>query len=293
MFDDDAARRALQTLTDEPAPPVTTTVEQVLRRGRKRLLAQRASAVAGVVAVVAAIGVGAVLLRSDNSGVRVADTTPPPTTQVSMPLPGWTPAAIPADGQHGAEGCKQPFVELPPEADVSLMPQTSVLNAFVSATKAVTGHPPLSSNTQWLTHSEKHDQAPRGYVNLEVPMSNGNGQLQLEALRFGGTPEQMANASITVYGQCGKPYRTTLADGTILQIYPLDDRDTKAPSQHVQIYQPNGRAYVITSAGWSEDDMVPINGDVGGMTLGGGRGDVPVNEAQLANIAMRFVANLT
>lgn len=294
MFDDDAARRALQTLTGEPAPPAKTTVEQVLRRGRRRVLVQRAGAVAGVVAVVAAIGVGAILLRSDNSGVRVAggDPTRPPTTQTTMPVPGWTPVAIPAGGENSPKGCMQPYVNLPPEADVWLMPQSTVMNAFSFAAEDVIGEPPASANAQWLSESEKHDNAPRGYINLEIRMHNGFGQLQLEAFRFGGTPEQVANASITVYGQCGEPFRTTLADGTVLQLYPLDDRDKEAPSQHVQIYRPDGRAYVITSAGWSSKDMIPIDGGAGGMRLGGGRGAVPVNEVQLADIAQKFVMKM-
>jgi hypothetical protein len=293
MFDDDAARRALQALTDEPAPPARTTVEQVLRRGRRRVFAQRASAVAGVVAVVAVIGVGAVLLRP--GGVQVADgstTNVPASTQSSMPLPGWRPVSLPADTQTSKGNCMQQYVELPPEADVPLVSLGRAKEAFIGATEAIAGKALRASNSTWLPNSEKHEAAPRGYINIAVAMDNGIGQIQLEAARYGGTPEQVANASITVYGQCGKPFRRTLDDGTVLQLYPLDTRDAVAPSQHLQIYRPDGRSYIVTSAGWSENDMVPIDGGSGGMTLGGGRGKVPVTEAQLAAIGERLVTNL-
>lgn len=292
MFDDDAARRALRTLTDEQAPPVVTTLEQVVRRGKRRLFVQRASAVAGVMAVVAAIGVGAILLRpgDQGDGTRVAN---PPTSASSttVRLPGWTPVPIPPGGQRTVDGtaCIQPFVQLPPEPDTPLITQQYVQDALVGAARSVVG-PVEVTSSEWMADSPKHD-APRGYVDVEVPMDNGNGQLKLEAGRFGGTPEQVANASITVYGNCGEPVRRMLDDGTILQLYPLDDHDTKAPMQQLQIYRPDGLMYVITSAGWSASDLSP-EGPEGSQVLLGGRGKLPVTEDQLADIGARFVTQL-
>jgi hypothetical protein len=287
MFDDDAARRALRTLTDEPAPLAKTTVEQVLRRGRRRVFVQRASTVAGVVAVVAVIGVGAVLLRSavGHQAPAADNDTAVPT---SMPLPGWERVPNPGDDSPADGSCKQEY-RPPHEPDVPLPSESTVKNAFIGATKTAAGRVTKADST-WLANSPRHAGAPRGYVNLELPMDNGTGQVQLEVSRYGGTPEQVADGSVAAYGQCGEPWRRTLADGTVLQLYPLDTRDAEAPSQHLQIYRPGGLEYIVTSAGWSAADMIPVDG--GGMTLGGGRGKVPVTEVQLTMIAERLVVML-
>ncbi|MBB4906820.1 hypothetical protein [Actinophytocola algeriensis] len=288
MFDDDTtARNALQTLNDEPAPPPTTTVEQVLRRGRRRVLAQRVSAVAGVVAVVAAIGVTAVLVRqggTGDGGVRVAEpTTAPPAP--AGPLPGWRTIEI------DEATCKQnPLINVPGTAPDALLPQAVVEPAFVDAVVAVTGPGASATTAQWEGYSPKAD-GPRGYVVTEIPMSDGNGQLQLEAYVYGGTPTAKADASLYAYGDCKAPARHTLPDGTVLQLFQRDNFDPEQPMQHLQIFRPDGHEYIVTSAGWSEADMVPVPGSTA-YTIEGGRRDLPTDDAQLAEIATTLVANL-
>jgi hypothetical protein len=287
MFDDDdAARDALRTLTDDPAPPATTTIDEVLRRGRRRVFVQRASAVAGVVAVVAAIGVAAVLLRpgEPGGGVHVAQSTtalPTPTG----PLPGWRTIEI------DESDCKKtPVIHVPGTPPDSLLPQAVVHPAFISAVEAVTGRGVSANTEQWVMYSPKAN-GPRGYIEVEVPMANGNGQLQLEAYVYGGTPTAMADASLYSYGDCKPPARRTLDDGTVLQLFQRNAFNPEQPSQHLQIWRPDGRQYVITSAGWSQADMVPVEGSTA-FSIEGGRGDLPTDDAQLAEIATKLVANL-
>jgi hypothetical protein len=287
MFDDDnAARHALQTLNDDPAPPPTTTVEQVLRRGRRRVFVQRVSAVAGVVAVVAAIGVTAVLLRPSepSGGVQVAEpTTAPPAP--TGPLPGWE--TIPIDESV----CKQnPLINVPGTAPDALLPEAVVMPAFTGAIEGVRGPLAGAATAEWSEYSPKAD-GPRGYVVAEVPMAGGNGQLQLEAQVYAGTPKAMADASLYAYGDCRPPARHTLPDGTVLQMFQRDNFHTEQPMQHLQIYRPDGREYIITAAGWSEADMVPV-ADSTAYTIEGGRGDLPTDDAQLAEIAKKLVAKL-
>lgn len=121
-------------------------------------------------------------------------------------------------------------------------------------------------------------------------MDNGNGELQLEAYVYGGTPVEMADASLYAYGDCKAPARRVLDDGTVLQLFQLENRNPEQPSQHLQIYRPDGREYIITAAGWSEEDMAPVAG--GGYTYEGGRGKLPATGKQLAEIATRMVAIL-
>ncbi len=287
MFeDDDAARHALRTLTDDPAPPVTTTVDQVLRRGRRRVFVQRASAVAGVVAVVAAIGAATVLLRPTeeptDDGVQVAATTPAKPTG---PMPGWK--TIPID-----EGTctKNPAHSVPGTPPETILPQTRVQPAFTSAVESVVGAGVKVTERSWTEYSPKAD-GPRGYLAVEVPMDNGFGQLQLEAQVFPGTPTQIADATLYAYGDCRPPARHVMPDGTVLQLFQPDFLRPERPMQHLQVYRPDGRYYVITAAGWSEADMVPISGS-SGFTVEGGRGKLPVTQQQLADIATGMVQKL-
>lgn len=294
MLDDDAARRALRTLTDEPAPPVATTLDQVLRRGRRRVFVQRAGAVAGVVAVVAGIGAGTILMRQDAPGdglqVATSSTTPPPSSGDPAP-PGWTEIALPPDSDTGGSTCVQPQVDLPPDAEVSLLPERTVRDAFLAVAQENLGDVPLAASSQWGA-PEKHGGAQRGYAYIEVPMDDGNGQLQLEVTTYGGSPTRMADASVTAYGDCAGPHRHVLADGTVLQLYPVRGAGTEQPVQRVRIYQPDGRMYVVTAASWSEADVVPASGIDGGGTIVGGRGALPTTAAQLARISEALIEEL-
>jgi hypothetical protein len=310
MFDDDnAARHALQAIADDPAPPVATTVDQVLRRGRRRVFVQRVAAAAGVMAVVAAIGVGAMLLRPgyQSGGVQVGDSDPaappgltttaqsdtstpqgPPATPL---LPGgtnWQPVDMPADADSGS-GCAQ-MEQPPPDREVALLPEETVKVAFSNAIAKTTGNQPASVTSEWQEHSPKQSGAPSGFVSATVSMDNGIGELQLEALRFGGTPVEFADWARTSYGNCEPPWRRVLADGTVLQLFQADDGNAKAPMQHLQIFRPDGRRYIITSAGFTESD---IDRDTDGSgTVAGGRGELPVDALQLGDIAERLVSNL-
>lgn len=304
MLDDDAARRALRTLNDEAGPPVTTTLDQVLHRGRRRLLGQRIGAVAGVVAVVATIGVGAMLLRPGDQGadgVRVADdpaaqtaptsTNPDPAPRTTVttsstpenriaPLPGWDPATPRVGRDCG-------IAQVPPaEPDIALVPQDEVRARLVESIEEVTGEPPTGVTSQWPDNSGKLDASPRGHVTAEVSTDHGDGHILLEAGRFGGTPEKMADVDIFGYGQCVVPLRRVLENGTVLQLYPADDRDPAEPRQHVRIYQPDGRFYVLTSAGHHR--IIVADGDKAGQRIEQGPAPLPTTAPQLADMAERF-----
>jgi hypothetical protein len=258
MFDDDdATRRALHPLTDDPAPPVTTTVDEVLRRGRRRVFVQRVGTFAGVAGVVAAIGVGAVLLRDQSGGIQVGDTnsasppglttTGPPSqtrTEQSTPLVNggfrWDRVDMPPDADPGS-GCV-PMSQPPPEHEVALLSEATVKTAFSDAVAKTITQQTIVVTSEWLEHSAKQDGAPRGYVHALVGSS---GRFELEAGRFGSTPEEFADWARTVYGNCDPPWRRVLDDGTVLQLFPVSADGT----QHLQIYRPDGRLYTISSIG--------------------------------------------
>lgn len=311
MFDDEAARRALHTLTEDPEPPVATTFDEVLRRGRRRVFMQRAAAVAGVVAVVAAIGVGTLLLRPDDQagGVRVADTPTSETTKeasketskapatvtastmtTQAPMPGWETVPMPAHVTGDGRSCQYSEVELPTPPQVSLEARAVVEPALATAVEQSVGSPPALIGGTWESNSPKHNE-PRGHLVVEVGMDDGNGQIQLEAGRYGGPPERMADAEVIAYGNCDSPLRRVLDDGTVLQLYSVIG-SREAPVQYVRVYRPDGRFYYIAAAGYSEADLVSVP-DSTARTVQGGRGELPVSREQLVDIAEAFVAKLS
>jgi hypothetical protein len=265
--------------------------------------------VAAVVGVVAAIGVGGVVLRSaaEGQGTRpagppsatatttlttttttgsggVPTTTGTPDSSVRRPttatlLPGWERIDVPV-GQDD-EYCKggTPAGIAP---DIDLPPRKAVTDTFLDAVGDAAARPTLV-DSGWEKYSPKTG-SPRGFLDVNVDMGDGPGSIQLEVDRFGGTPQAAADADIGVYADCSSPARTTLADGTVLQLEQPDFHNPEQPMQHLRVYQPNGRLYVVTSAGYGKSDMRPVGG--GAYTDTGGRGRLPVDDAGIAEIAL-------
>jgi hypothetical protein len=288
MFDDEAARRALRELTDEPAPPVTTTLDQVVRRGKRRVLVQRVSSVAAVVAVVAVIGIGTMLLRPDDEnggGVRVGDTpvlttesTPPPSA--TMPLPGWKALQV----QFNADGTCGSGMPEPGQTNVAMPSKERIRAVFTAAVAEALGTTRLP--LEWKTY-----ESSGAFAVIEVDMGNGPGQVQLAITTYGGTPVQAADASMSPEGTCAAPYRRVLTDGTVLQLHKDVTFNPKAPAQKLRIFRPDGFMYIVTSAGYSDGDYAASGADPNGANPTGlppmsGRGKLPLTEAQLAVVGM-------
>ncbi|HEV7646572.1 MAG TPA: hypothetical protein VGP26_00270 [Actinophytocola sp.] len=318
---DDRTRAAIRAVADVPAPPVTTTLDSVVRRGRRRTLVQRGATVAAVVGVVAAIGVGGVLLRTATEGQAgrpagpAPTTTPTTTTAPTAPTtneqqPPSTPN-MPGNAPPSSRGTAPPMALLPgwnwvgaritphgseycmgapaaPEPDELALPnQGDVRARLVDSVSAQTGTEPQVVYQSWAPRSPKTD-APRGYLEVNVDMGDGPGSVQLEVGGFGGSPTEAADSDVSAYGSCERPMRTTLGSGAVLQMYQPDYSDPQAPMQHFGVYLPGGRHYVVTSAGYGEADKVDIGG--GGQTIAGGRGRLPLDAAGLAKVGEALAA---
>jgi hypothetical protein len=293
MFDDDAARRALQALTDEPAPPATTTLDQVVRRGKRRVLVQRASSVAVVMAVVAVIGVGAMLLRTDDDnggGVQVGDTpvltTEPTTPPSTMPLPGWK--AIKA--QMEATGSCTAGTPDPGRSDVRLPSKGRINTVFTAAVAEALGT--TRSPLEWKAY-----EPSRAFAVIEVDMDNGPGQVQLQVGTYSGKPVEAADAMLAPNGTCSALYRRVLTDGTVLQLYQDVTFNAKAPAQKLRVFRPGGLMYVVTSAGYSDTDYAasgidPEDANPVGVPPPSGRGKLPLTEVQLALVGVMLVKGI-
>lgn len=263
--DEREAGVALRALRDEPAPPPATTLEQVMRRGRRRVRVQRLSVVAVVVAVAAAGGGGALWLRSlDPAATEQAAalmSTPNPWPE---DLPGWSVVApVSCAGGVGTDAM----------ADTGILPREVLEPAFVTGVAEVTGGPANLARSSW-------DR--KAYVEVEVPLGDASGSVHLEAtVTASQPPVAAADGDVGHYGTCEVSLRRTFATGMVMQLYAPDRRSPFAPVQHLRTYLPNGRLYVVSSAGWSRAD------DRGGVVRSG-RGRLPLDSRQLADLAVRI-----
>jgi hypothetical protein len=249
---------------------LVTTLEQVVRRGRRRVRGQRLGVLATVVAVLAAAAGGALALWGPR-GVPGPVEELATTYQWPEPLAGWSlVGAASCTGKGGGAGT----------VDATILPRETLEPTFVAGVAEVTGGP---AN---LTVSAG-DQL-RAYVEVEVPVAKAWASVHLEATRASSrAPAAAADSDVGVYGVCSVPLRKTLATGTVLQLYAPDERSPLAPVQHLRTYLPNGRLYVVSSMGWSRADVRVVAGDPGGVVQGG-RGRLPLDSQQLADVATRI-----
>jgi hypothetical protein len=309
IFDDDnQTRRALHAVADEPAPPAVTTADQVIRQGRRRALVQRGAAIASAVAVVAAIGVGGVALRSAMGGEGIGPATAPVTTapsSTSVPrtapttktttqtqhppssvpvtptaalLPGWQWVDYAMAGDPKSR-CIAPAAHLPAERVLELPSQDVVETELSLAIARASGLLSEVTEIDWAAHAPPTG-APRGYLELTLPVADGPAVARLEVAGYGGDPAEAADADVAAYDNCLAPSRTTLDDGTVLQLYQPDRYlSAEGPVQHLRIYQPNGRRYALSTA-----DLA-TNGDYTNVN-----GRLPLDDSQLVEVAESLVA---
>jgi hypothetical protein len=284
--DDDRMCAALRAVADEPAPPATTTLDQVLTKGRRRVLVQRGATVAAVVGVVATIGIGGVLLRSTAEGQGTRPAGPPPTTVVTTTpppssadtsgpalLPGWHRVEVPTDRVDG-DRCIGGEVA-GTEPDLGLPSQHTVTKTFLEIVRKEAGEPTVVAN-DWEVPSPKAEQ-PHGIIHVDVHDSAGS--VHLEVDRYGGSPEAGADADIGSYGSCAAPARTTLSDGTVLQLDQPDRGEPSNPMQFLRVYQPNGRLYVVTTIGRGP-----------GYSQTNGRVPLPLDDSGIADVGTALAA---
>jgi hypothetical protein len=315
MLDERQLRDAVRSVLDQPAPPSAANLDTVLRRGRRRAVMRRTGTFGGVAAAVLAIAIGATALPGlqggGQTGPAIATTaspavagsaSSPATTGAASPdwPPGWTPVsaapqtketASPGSGSppRGSDdfdrskwGCTSGVHRLPPPT-TNIRPEHEVVPAFEAAVAKVAAPAQVRRVRQpvWYMRDPKNDEQ-LGHVAVDVTDAAGTGSVQLEVVRFGGTAEQNADANAYSYGNCARPVRKTLPDGTILQMYPVNDIDARQPTRPVRVFTPNGREYIATAASYGSSNLPP-EGE-GGL-VNGGRGSVPLTAAQLAQLA--------
>ncbi|HYQ63002.1 hypothetical protein, partial [Actinophytocola sp.] len=143
----------------------------------------------------------------------------------------------------------------PAEADIPLPPEAAVNQAFVETAAAVLGTAPTTTSSDWdFTTTELY--GPRGTIVFDL----GGAEVQLVVSRHGGTPRQAADWWAARYGHCEPLRRHALADGTVLQVYPVTHESPMGPLQQAHLLRPDGLDYLITSVG-TGDGALPVTGE--------------------------------
>ncbi|WP_086663005.1 hypothetical protein [Lentzea kentuckyensis] len=227
-----------------PAPPPTTRLEDVLASGRRRVLGRRAGIAGGVLAVVAAIGIGMLALPSGPPGA--AD---PVNWARATAAPGQ-----PADPSRRDRICQENATPPPVLAQGGETLAAEQMRAWRDLAQSVlpdrrvdSAHPELAENdlTQVFT------------VDVE-----GTATLRFSRVRFEGSAFAAADRALWATGACAPPRRTTNGDGTVFQLY-----DATPQAQSLYVFRADGRVLRL--------DQVNVAGS---------RGTLPLKEAEFVKL---------
>ncbi len=310
----------LRSLTESPAPGVRTSLDQVVRQGKRRVLWQRTGAVAGVVAVVAGITFGAEALRGmngDGSPLPVAAPKDSPTSQSqsaeqqSQTLPGYARVDIPAPKgttvTRGADSSISQWPSAPVDKRWECMqtgpmpggnvPLPSTERSFKDdliklVNVAVPGAKADSTGSSWFfdtAHSSTpvgYRSGPYAYADADVSDAKGAGSLHVQIYSTQDRLEDAANREAYAAGVCSPPQRRVVSkNGPIVQLYEPSTYNSTPLRQEARVYTYSGRVLVVTAASWGVGDTKGPDGSTGVYSAKGGRGSLPMSAEQLVNIA--------
>ncbi|WP_367138407.1 hypothetical protein [Saccharothrix sp. HUAS TT1] len=309
---------ALKSEVDGPAPAARTDLADVLKRGRRRLLARRAGATAGVLAVVGAIGFGTVALgdlaaphsppaagNSDGDPDGPAVTTAPAPASVS---PEWTVVDLPtrtpyatftpawtAPPPPGREIRSIPQCDLGSGSSfttwLSPRPDESLMGAWATAVAQVASPAQVSGPHTRVIPANKAkgpDQVDAHLQWIDVTDDLGTGSVALEVGRStAATPVAAADDEAFAEGNCAPPRRLVRPDRTVLQFYPVRASEPfQSLLQELRVYTPSGAIYAITLRNFGSPDFRYREEDSSFDRTGAGRATLPLTEEQLTRIGL-------
>ncbi|MEU3649552.1 hypothetical protein AB0E59_39715 [Lentzea sp. NPDC034063] len=283
----------LRGALDVSAPPPTTTLDQVMKRGRRRVFAQRAGAMLGVVAVVAGIGIGAATLN------QAAPPSPadqpdygPATVEHAL---GWprvdTPPQIPhrtwSPASSAPPPAGRPVVDIP-LCDVKAPRELRSVNLgarqFDPETVAA-----------WLAQARKavpevtigaatSNPAQTSYE-ADVSDSRGTGSMRITLARFTGSPLENANDALWETGDC-QPARRLVVDGSVVQLHgvrPYEPFQTLV--QVLRVYHKDNTLIQLELRNFGSPDVRPDPKQPGSWErFGAGRATLPLSEEQFSRL---------
>ena len=237
------ARLALHSLADEPAPPLSTDLDDLLTRGRRRLLAQRLAAGVGVVVVLCGVALGVGLLSRHpgpaSNGITAATngpsvTTTAPSATPGALLPGWTaePTTPPASPRILNTSPA-------PTSTMTMSPETTARPGASVQGLPTVGPSLATAVTEALTaaHLTARTTSPQTADSWMVRI--GTDDLLARRLYPEGGPTESANSDLAAHPNA-TVQRETLPNGAVLQLYTLS-----AGEQILNVYCATGVEYSL------------------------------------------------
>jgi hypothetical protein len=275
-------------LSGQAPPPVATALDDVVRRGRRRLRVRRLGASLGVVAVVAVVGVATSVLRANVPGGMTADQLSTASTSSVVPTTtGWTSSAK-ADTKECANG-----ISVPGEPKVAPVDVDKINESLLDALQKVAPKASMKITRSTVLHKPTSSDSVLASTWADVIDSGGGGSVYVEVHGFSGTPVQAADSERFVDGECTPPQRQSLPDGTVMQLYAPLSYDPGHPSQALRIYTPAHRLFIVTAEGFASPDWTQVAGAEPGTLVvpkGAGRHSLPLTEDQLTLVAQSVAA---
>jgi hypothetical protein len=295
--------RELRAMADMTAPPSTTVLDDVLRRGRRRVYLLRAGAAAGVVAVVAGAGFTALGLRANPTSLPPAVDGPAVTitTTVNQAVP-WPAADLPAQTPYGTW---QPAMSAPPEPGRAVL-ALPLCQSHWSEQVAELGATPMSSTVAdafgkvvglVVTPAEAGEQKtvilqptePGSGVAysrwIDVTDAGGTGSVTIAEGRYTGTPLAAADREAFLYGNCEPPIRQVMGDGTVVQyVSAVPSEPFQSLTQGLRIYHPDGVVVEIVQRNFGSPDFRVNDAGTAFDRFGKGRPTLPLSADQFSSI---------
>lgn len=275
-------------VSEQLPPPVHTALDDVVRRGRRRLRTRRLGAALGVVAVVAGVGVTTSVLRSSlPGGMPSNQLAAASTSSVVTTTSGWTSSAR-SDTRDCSNG-----ISVPGEPKVDPVNLDAVNKSLLAALQKVAPKASSKITRSTMLHKPTSSDSVLASTWADVVDSGGGGSVYIEVHGFSGTPTQAADSERFVNGECTPPRRQALPDGTVMQLYAPLSYDPGHPSQALRVYTPTHRLYVITAEGFASPDWTQVaNAEPGTLVVppGAGRHSLPLTEDQLTAVAESVAA---
>jgi hypothetical protein len=280
------------------APPPTTTLDHVLKRGRRRVFAQRVGATLGVVAVVAGIGFGSTALNHAapdstpadqvNRGPAVVDNEvgwPRVDVAPQIPYEMWSPEAT-APPPAGWKVLQLPkcVVQMPKLTPKQQAGTVTVNREFVQKWAGT-----VRAQLPEMKVSDLRSTELEGTYEYAVELTDGGGTggVKLTVGRFAGiTPQQLADDDLWATGDCEPPYRKVLEDGTVIQLHGVRASEPfRSLGQVMSVFRPDGTQLKLEQRNWSGLDLRVIPG-LGGQTerVGPGRATLPLTDEQFSRL---------
>lgn len=290
----------LRGALDVSAPPPTTTLDHVLKRGRRRVFAQRAGAVLGVFAVVAGIGIGATTLNhaapdstpadQPNYGpatVEHATGWPRVNTPPQIPYGTWTPAtsAPPPAGWPVLDLplCETKASQRSQKLDIGAVKFNRVpaVDGWLDQARKVLPEVTIGAATpQAITHTS---------YEADVSDSRGTGSIRITVGRFTGTPKAAADDALWETGDC-QPARRLEFGGSIMQLHSVRPSEPfQTLVQVLRVYREDNSVIQLELRNFgSQDYGIDPNPPNAPGRIGAGRPTLPLSEEQFSRLGPVF-----